>query len=129
MYFVFDEVAERIDMNELSIGSLTAIAYHLEQGQDNGGLSKEALALFLRDVANELSRPLEDAKDAEIARLTAEIEQLSNREISLLSHLKNNGKLLKAGGKFDEYNFDRYLTPVNAAYVDGLIFQHNEKYK
>lgn len=75
------------------------------------------------------TRPLEDAKDAEIARLTAEIEQLSNREISLLSHLKNNGKLLKAGGEFDEYNFDRYLTPVNAAYVDGLIFQHNEKYK
>jgi hypothetical protein len=43
-------------MSEISIGNLRAIAYHLEQGQDNGGLLKEALALQLRSVADELEK-------------------------------------------------------------------------
>lgn len=43
-------------MKTLKIGNLEAIAYHLEQGHDNGGITREALAEFLRDVANELKR-------------------------------------------------------------------------
>jgi len=36
------------------VSNLDAIAYHLEEGIDNGGVSKEDLALFLRSVARDL---------------------------------------------------------------------------
>ena len=38
----------------LTVSNLNAIAYHLEKGIDNGGVSKEALARFLRSVARDL---------------------------------------------------------------------------
>ncbi len=41
-------------MSALSLGNLRSIAWHLEQGQDNGDITRDALALFLRSVADEL---------------------------------------------------------------------------
>jgi hypothetical protein len=38
----------------IKTGNLRAIAYHLEQGHDNGDITREALALFLRGVADEI---------------------------------------------------------------------------
>jgi hypothetical protein len=38
----------------IKTGNLRAIAYHLEQGHDNGNVTREALAEFLRGVADEL---------------------------------------------------------------------------
>lgn len=40
----------------IKIGNLGAIAYHLEQGCDNGDITREALALFLRGVADEMKQ-------------------------------------------------------------------------
>jgi hypothetical protein len=42
----------------LEAGNLDAIAWHLEQGKDNGKISREALALFLRAVATKLKMAL-----------------------------------------------------------------------
>ena len=45
-----------MDSIELTIGNMNAIAFHLEQGEDNGAISKEALALFLRGAAEICTR-------------------------------------------------------------------------
>lgn len=42
------------DNKTIKVGNLEAIAFHLEQGEDNGGITREALAAFLRGVADEL---------------------------------------------------------------------------
>jgi hypothetical protein len=65
---------------------------------------------------------------SQLADKDAEIARIAKRENDLLLHLQN-GRKLPNGGEFDEYNFERYVNPVNAAYVDGLIFEFNEKYK
>lgn len=39
---------------DLMVIGAEAIAWHLEQGQDNGGISREALALWLRELAKEI---------------------------------------------------------------------------
>lgn len=44
-------------MGKVKIGNLEAIAYHLEQGEDNGGISREALAIFLRSIVAEINHP------------------------------------------------------------------------
>ena len=49
-------------LSAISISNLEVIAYHLEQGQDNGGVTREALALFLRYVAIEGSEEYKDDK-------------------------------------------------------------------
>jgi hypothetical protein len=40
----------------IKTGNLRAVAYHLEQGHDNGDITRDALALFLRGVADEIER-------------------------------------------------------------------------
>lgn len=42
----------------IQISNLRAIAWHLEKGEDNGGIPKEALALQLRSVADNLEHLL-----------------------------------------------------------------------
>lgn len=55
-YYTKKEMAQGITCYRkaewLAISNLEAIAWHLEQGEDNGGITKEALAAFLRDIAN-----------------------------------------------------------------------------
>ena len=46
----------------LAITNLTAIAWHLEQGEDNGALTHDALALFLRHAAEHLKGTAANAR-------------------------------------------------------------------
>jgi hypothetical protein len=50
-----DEAIRAIEFPSLSAGNANAIAYNLEQGIDNGDISREALALWLRNIAKELT--------------------------------------------------------------------------
>jgi hypothetical protein len=58
----------------MKITNLEAIAYHLEQGQDNGGLSKEALAAFLRSLIPTLETVQLDAERERCAKIAAEMD-------------------------------------------------------
>jgi hypothetical protein len=49
-----NKLKESIPFPALSATNAAAIAYHLEQGEDNGGLSRGALAKFLSSWAKEL---------------------------------------------------------------------------
>jgi hypothetical protein len=44
---------EQPALSAVSHTNLEAIAYHLEQGEDNGGITREALSAFLRHVAKQ----------------------------------------------------------------------------
>ena len=59
---------------EMNITSLEAIAYHLEQGYDNGNISREGLASFLRSIASDVRKCNRDiiALDAAIVQRTNE---------------------------------------------------------
>lgn len=65
----------------LTVSNLDAIAYHLEQGVDNGGVSKEALARFLRSVARDLEST-EQGHEADVLS-SAEIDQAYQDEYAL----------------------------------------------
>jgi hypothetical protein len=56
-------------MSELSISNLRAIAWHLEQEEDNGGIGQFDLALQLRSVADELAASQARVKELEEALL------------------------------------------------------------
>ena len=45
-------------MDNLLVTHLEAICYHLERGDDNGGLGREALALFLRSLLGKFDAAL-----------------------------------------------------------------------
>ena len=47
----------------LTIANAKAIAYHLETGKDNGEITREALALYLRGIADDLSALNEQIKE------------------------------------------------------------------
>lgn len=55
----------------LKTSNLNAIAYHLEQGNDNGGISREALAKFLRSTTEMIN-----VQDADNAALRAQLATL-----------------------------------------------------
>ena len=68
-------------MMRLAIDSLNAIAYHLEKGEDNGGITRAALAEFLRDIADkEQARYLADMQtfdhETAIGKLESEVKEL-----------------------------------------------------
>lgn len=52
-------------MISIKIGNLEAIIYHLNQGKDNAGLGRQALAEFLKGVKGELEK-VQALKDADV---------------------------------------------------------------
>jgi hypothetical protein len=64
-------------MANITVGNLQAIAWHLEKGQDNGAITREALAVFLRDVAAQLEAAADlEARSAERDALKAAYHRL-----------------------------------------------------
>ncbi len=45
-------------LDHVKQSNLYAVAWHLERGKDNGGVSREVLAAFLRGVASSFGPPV-----------------------------------------------------------------------
>jgi hypothetical protein len=67
----------------ITINNLDAIAYHLEIGKDNGDITKEALALFLRSVADDMC-----ALDEDTTSLNEQIRLLKEAGNKLANELR-----------------------------------------
>jgi hypothetical protein len=72
-------------MDELTNSNLKAIAWHLEQGEDNGWITREALALFFRSIVTHL-----EASEKRVEELEARIAS----EQDFAAGLADKGRLI-----------------------------------
>jgi chromosome segregation ATPase len=70
-------------MSKLSASNIDAVAYHLEQGCDNGNISREALALQLRSVAQEMRNYI-----LELSTQSTQLEELKRQWVEATSALE-----------------------------------------
>lgn len=69
-------------MSELTLQNMSAIAFHLESGEDNAGIAREALALFIRGA--------KDTFEKELSALEAENKRLRDQWIPVEERLPDN---------------------------------------
>jgi hypothetical protein len=85
-------------MDSIKIENLRAIAWHLDQGEDNGGLERAALANFLRSAADSTEENREAGATVAVAflegalRYTEEIARLRAACEDALSYFEASWK-------------------------------------
>ena len=73
-------------MSALSASNLEAIAYHLENGMDNGSLSRDTLAAQLRLSADELKRAAQ--LEAELTQARADTARYQDERTELFERIE-----------------------------------------